>query len=79
MYHLSFYKWMTLNHLQDASSMGKLARDMKEDKKHFIRATKHSRNRAYLELCDASENCLDTFEEAWKGYTAYKRASQRHA
>lgn len=73
MYIKTFYSWMIQNHFQDDTPIGDLARDMKSDGQRIVRATRYSRNRAYLSLRNAAPECIDAFEAAWSEYEAYKK------
>ena len=74
----TFYSWMIQNHLCDDTPIGDLARDMKADKRWYLRATGYSRNRTLLTLLKAAPACVDAFDAAWLEYEAYKK-EQRYA
>lgn len=74
----TFYVWLIRNHLHNDTPIGDLARDLKSDRREFIRATGYSRNRTYLTLRNAAPACIDAFDAAWMEYEAYKK-EQRHA
>ena len=71
---VSFYKFMTKNYLEDDSSSGDFARDMKYDRDFPKFSTDYERIRDYLEHCAACSDCFDTFEECWNRYMLWKEA-----
>ena len=76
---MKFYTFMVRNHIDDTGPIGKLARDMKEDKEHFPMNGVmkfdgwHRIMRDYLEGCGAEDKYQDAFEEAWKEYEQCER------
>lgn len=64
----SFYSWL-LQFESDATPLGDLARDAKEDKHfpHYATTQKYLKN--YLERKGACEDALSTFEEAFIRYS----------
>ena len=74
----TFYSWIIQNHLHDDTPVGDLARDMKADKRWYLKATGYNRNRTFLTLLHAAPACIDAFEATWLEYEAYKKGL-RHA
>lgn len=75
---MAFYTWLMKNHRHENTPLGELAEELHKHSHIITRGQGYKRSRAYVQiLCKTSEH-LDAFEEAWKGYTAYK-SECRHA
>jgi len=69
----TFHSWMLQNRLYDDTPVGDLARDMKADKRWYLRSAGYSRNHTLLTLLQAAPTCIDAFNAAWLEYEAYKK------
>lgn len=72
MYIRSFRSWAVKTYAGTGGKKGKLADDMKADRQFTKGFSKH-RNLTMLTCRGASSGVLDTFEEMWTEYEAYKR------
>lgn len=63
---LTFKNWI-LQFINEDSPTGDLARDNKQDPK-FPNSYSYNKIRAHLERQNASELCMESFQDAWKQY-----------
>lgn len=75
---MQYKTWMIKHFINDKSMKGKLARDIKEDKKFPQNGLRkfdgwHTLILSYLLQYDASSNCLKAFEETWDEYEDAER------
>ncbi|EGO5249298.1 YozE family protein [Enterococcus faecalis] len=65
---MQFFTWMKRNYIDDPTVKGTLARRMKDDSFFFPKQRGHDHIRKYLICSQASDSCLEAFEECWKEY-----------
>ena len=65
---MQFNTWLKKKYIDEDSPRGKLARDIKADSFYFPKQGRHDKVRKYLICRNASEKCLDAFEDCWEEY-----------
>ena len=63
---MSFAKWL-MQFAEENSPLGDLARDVAKDK-NFPRSRRYETIYSYLEDGDASDACMNVFEEVWEKF-----------
>lgn len=69
---ISFYRFMIDNYIKDDSPIGDLACEMKADEDFPKRSISYTTIYYYLIRKNASHECRDAFDEAWKEYKNWR-------
>jgi len=69
---MAFYTWLMRTHRNENTPIGELAEELHKFSHIITRGQGYKRSRAYVQILCKTSKHLDAFEDAWKGYTAYK-------
>lgn len=74
-FYMQFFTWMKKIYVLDKTIKGTLACSMISDSMYFPKQGRHNKIIKFLVCREASDECLNKFEECWKEYQFNERKS----